>query len=62
MIVQKPYIEHPGRLIHTYSSTNMKIKQVETGIIYDSAVDVFPCRYTYVETDIPVEQPIVPSH
>lgn len=27
-----------------------KIKQIETGIIYDDAVDVLPCRYTYEAT------------
>ena len=30
------------------------IKQVETGIIYAEAVDVYPCRYTYEATDIEV--------
>lgn len=29
--------------------------QVETGIKYGEAVDLVPCRYTYVETDEPVE-------
>lgn len=55
MIVQKPYLTQPDRLIHTYSDKNMKIKQLETGIIYDSAVDVYPCRFTYIETDISIE-------
>lgn len=32
-----------------------KIKQVETGIIYDEAVDLMPCRYTYECTDEPLE-------
>jgi hypothetical protein len=31
------------------------IKQVETGIIYEEAVDVLPCRYRYVVTDKPIE-------
>lgn len=31
------------------------IKQVETGIEYSEAVDVLPCRYTYIVTDKPVE-------
>ena len=38
---------------HTYSNKGVKIKQIETGIIYDEAVDTLPCRYTYEETDIP---------
>lgn len=35
-----------------------KIRQVETGIIYDEAVDLMPCRYTYEPTDEPI---VVPS-
>ena len=41
--------------IRHYSDAGLKIKQIETGIIYDDAVDVLPCRYTYEETDIPRE-------
>lgn len=33
-----------------------KIKQVETGNIYDEAIDVMPCRYTYEETDELIEK------
>ena len=32
------------------------MKQVETGILYDDAVDLIPCKYTYEETAIPVER------
>lgn len=46
-------------LIRHYSDENKKIKQVETGIIYVEAVDVVPCRYTYEETDEPIEEPEV---
>ena len=42
-----------NNLIRHYSDDNFKIKQIETGIIYDEAIDVIPCRYTYEETDIP---------
>lgn len=31
------------------------IKQVETGIEYDEAIDVIPCRYTYVATNKKIE-------
>jgi hypothetical protein len=31
------------------------IRQVETGIEYSSAVDDFPCRYSYEETDKLIE-------
>lgn len=33
---------------------DMKIQQIETGILYDDAMDV-PNKYTYEETNIPVE-------
>lgn len=41
--------------IRHYSDAGFKILQVETNIMYDDAVDVLPLRYTYTETDIPVE-------
>lgn len=41
--------------IRHYSDAGFKIRQVETGLVYDDAVDVIPCRYTYEETDIPIE-------
>lgn len=37
-----------GRIRH-YSDLGVKIRQVETGIVYEDAVDSFP--YTYEETD-----------
>lgn len=43
-------------LVRHYSDAGMMIKQVETGTLYSDAVDVVPCRYTYTETDTPVEQ------
>lgn len=49
-----------GNLIRQYSNEGYYIRQVETGEIYEDAVDVVPCRYTYEETDekIPViEEP-----
>ena len=41
--------------LHTYSDVRLKIQQVETGIVYDEAMDIIPCRYTYVETGQPIE-------
>lgn len=43
------------RLVRHYSDKGMMIKQVETGIEYADAVDVIPCRYTYEETETPIE-------
>lgn len=45
--------------IRHFSDEGFYIKQVETGIVYEDAVDVIPCPYTYTETDelIPTEEP-----
>ena len=43
-------------LTRTYSDKGMKIRQLETDILYDEAIDVEPLRYTYEETDIPIEE------
>ena len=42
-------------LIRYYSDKKMKLLQVETGIMYDEAIDVVPCKYTYEETETPIE-------
>lgn len=39
------------RLFRTYSDTGHYIKQIETGAIYEEAVDVESANYTYEETD-----------
>ena len=46
-------------LVKTYSDSNKYIKQAETGLEYDEAIDVgvevggkyYPKNYTYIETD-----------
>ena len=43
-----------------YSDKDVMIKQIETGNLYEDAVDVIPCKYTYEETDIPIEHPEEP--
>ena len=48
-------------LVRHYSDSHMLIKQVETGNLYDEAVDVVPCRYTYTETDTPVLTDVAPT-
>lgn len=48
------YIETENRE-RRYSDLNMKIRQIETGNLYEDAVDIIPCPYTYEETDIPIE-------
>lgn len=50
-------------LVKTYSTENKYIKQIETNLEYDEAVDIGkkvgeaykPTRYTYVETDKEIE-------
>lgn len=43
-------------LIRHYSDSGVKLLQVETGTAYDEAIDTVPCRYTYRETDQPIEK------
>lgn len=51
-----------GDRIRHYSDENFKIRQIETGIIYDDALDVIPCPFTYEETSEPIEEePIDPQ-
>jgi hypothetical protein len=45
-----------GTLIRHYSDSGMKLLQVETGVMYDEAIDIVPCQYTYEETTEPTEQ------
>ena len=42
-------------LYRNYSDTNKKIRQIETGIIYDEAIDVENAPYTYEETNEDIE-------
>lgn len=56
MIVPDYPYEGNENLIRQYSDMNVRIRQVETGAIYDEAIDVYPCRYHYEETDIPIDE------
>jgi len=58
MIIEKYLSE--TRVRH-YSDSGFMIRQVETGIVYEDAVDLVPCRYTYEETDIPIPDEDVPE-
>ena len=53
--------EQIGDRVHTSSDTGMKILQVETGIVYEDALDVPTSGYTYTETDIPIEDELTDS-
>ena len=43
-----------GKRIRHWSDLDVMIRQVETGRVYQDAVDRVPCRYTYEETDVPI--------
>lgn len=57
MIVKEFYKtrEDGVKLYRTYSDENYKIRQIETGIIYDEAIDVENIEYTYEETEEKIE-------
>ena len=55
-MIKEELVEEGQRIRH-YSDQNLKIRQIETGAIYDDAVDVIPCKYNYEETDILIEEP-----
>ena len=59
MIVREFYKtrEDGVNLYRTYSDENYKIRQVETGVIYDEAIDVEGAEYTYEETEEKIEIP-----
>ena len=52
----KTEIVDNGKRIRHYSDSGMRILQNETGVVYADAVDVMPCKYTYTETDEPIEK------
>lgn len=47
--------------IRHYSDRGMMIRQVETGILYEEAVDYLPCMYTYEETELPIDEELTPE-
>ena len=61
--LQRPYIDDNGKVYehlekHYAEDENgvqYKIKQNETGLVYDEAVDLVPCKYTYETINEPVE-------
>jgi hypothetical protein len=53
-MIQFEYLKN-GTLIRHYSDAGFMLLQNETGIKYSEAVDVVPCRYTYTETDEPID-------
>lgn len=57
-MIEKIYYDTRADGVELYqrkSTLKVKIRQIETGKSYDDPIDVEPCPYTYVETDIPIE-------
>ena len=50
MIKQETLLIKNKKFIKTYSDKGNYILQVETNIEYSEAIDVFPLKYTYIET------------
>lgn len=46
-------------LFKTYSDENYKIRQVETGNVYDAAIDVENANFTYEETEEKIQMEAV---
>lgn len=42
-------------LVRHYSDKGYLLLQNETGVKYNEAIDIVPCRYTYAETDESVQ-------
>ena len=60
MLVQELYTVRPDgvALIKTYSDQSVYIRKIETGEIYDAAIDPLSTLIErhYEETDIPIEE------
>lgn len=53
-VVMDDGAENTGLIKH-WSDSGMMIRQAETGDMYGEAIDLYPCRYTYEETDTPIQ-------
>ena len=61
MVIREYYTTRKDgvKLFKTYSDENFKIRQVETGNVYDVAIDVENAPYTYEETEEKIEMEAV---
>jgi hypothetical protein len=53
--------EELDKFIHTYSDAKLKIRQIDTGIVYDDAMDLKEYPHEYEETDEPIVDPDEPE-
>lgn len=60
MVVKEFYMtRYDGiNLYRNYSDEGFKIRQIETGTIYDEAIDVENAPYTYEETNEKIEEEV----
>lgn len=55
MIIKTKYKTTKGRAVISFvSDKNVYIRQINTGRLYTKAIDTFPTRNRYEETDIPI--------
>ena len=59
---QHPFIddlgnEHDNLIKHWTDDETKTLLQVETGAMYDEAIDIYPCPFTYQEVDKPEPEP-----
>lgn len=48
-------IENMGNVERRFSDLGVKLRQVETNTLWNDAINVPPCPFTYEETDIPCD-------
>ena len=48
-------IEQINDRVHTYSDAGLKILQIDTGVVYEDALDIPESGHTYTETNIPIK-------
>ena len=53
-MIQTTYLKN-NTLVQHYSDAGFLLLQNETGIKYADPIDLVPCRYTYTETNEPIE-------
>lgn len=64
LMVEYPFVNLKGdlndNLIKHYAKDDegklYYIKQVQTGVIFEQAVDIYPCSYSYEATNIPITE------
>lgn len=63
MIIKSHYMNRRDgvELFINYSDAGKRIRQDQTGAVYDAAIDVATAPYTYTETDEDVESPVDPT-